>query len=269
MKTLHLQVFSGLGSRMRAVIGAIAWCKHNSARLVVHWPVKDRSETSGLFPIKFAELFVSDWIEDVAIEYTTIDAKNWPPSPKEYGTDNWRCRSCDPAGIVTDSMDLSEWPFLEDWKPSKFVQAYIDSVDIPDGCVGVHIRHALAQPATQTVDWFINRMREIRESDKNVVFFLSCDSLVVEKEVLSWFPSSIHVRKDYNYDRNGIAKAAADLFLLAKCDRMIGSYNSSFSELAGWMRGGAYLPGWGRVGWLPGANYEDSHTPYEVNDELS
>ena len=82
------------------------------------------------------------------------------------------------------------------------------------------------------------------------------------------FPDILHINKSYLYDGIGIEKTAADLFMLKECDWMLGSYTSSFSELAGWMRGGAYRPGWGREGWLPGANYEDSMTP-PVNIETA
>ena len=255
MTTLHVQVISGLASRMRAVLGAIDWAKRHGTGVRVWWPWRDRSEELGVFPAWFSDLFDSR-----CSEQRLQGPENWPKQITQVSpdSDDCRVRTCDPE---TFGVCHPEWPHRDWWKPSESVRACIDSVKWPTGkVVGVHIRHALAQPTTPPLPWFLNRMREIRERH-NVRFFLSCDAKSIQQAVCSMFPDTIHQERTYAYDGLGIRRAAADLFLLHRCDWMIGSYNSSFSELAGWLRGGAYLPGWGREGWMPGGRYEDARTP--------
>jgi len=268
MKHLKIQVFSGLGSRMRAVIGAIAWAKNNNATVGVCWPRIDKSEELGEFPVWFSELFDSP-LPESQMERPETGGRYWPKSPGVTSASKdgeYLCRTCDPATIIDEDMSLDGWPYTEMWKPASEVESHF--IEIPNRTVGVHIRHSLAQPGAQGVEWYISRMREI-ESEYDTGFFLSCDAIAVEEQVKAEFPDVIHIPKDYKYDNLGIKKTAADLFLLQRCDWMLGSYQSSFSELAGWMRGGEYLSGWGREGWLPGGRYEDSKTsPVGIDEAL-
>lgn len=259
MKTLNVQVLSGLGSRMRAVIAGIAWARAHGAKVRVCWPWADPSETSKEFPAWFSDLFDSP-LEERRLEKPIIYGKEWPQQPLETA-DGWNVRFCEPEGLGVSQLDLTGWPFCELWRPARLVRDQIDAVAWPQGkVVGVHIRSALAQPSTPAVSWFLARMHAIRR-DYAVRFFLSTDAPYVQEQVLREFPGTVHQERTFRYDQLGIARAAADLFLLQRCNWLIGSYNSSFSELVGWMRGGAYLPGWGRPGWMPGGRYEDAQTP--------
>lgn len=261
MKTLHVQVYSGLGSRMRAVVAAIAWGKLNNADITVHWPWNDPSERLGVFPAIFHDLFESP------LSSVTMPGpdRTWPKEITEKGG-GWLIRTCEPETVLAGTEPPDGWPYAELWQPSELVQEQVDLIDWPQGrVVGVHIRHSLAQPSTPPLAWFLGRMRELYDRH-SVRFFLSCDTKQVERAVTDQFPDTLHLPRTYDYDRMGIARAAADLFLLARCDWMVGSYNSSFSELAGWLRGGKYLPGWGREGWMPGGSYEDARTPPNASE---
>ncbi|WP_188500462.1 hypothetical protein [Pontibacter amylolyticus] len=102
--------------------------------------------------------------------------------------------------------------------------------------VGVHIRrsdhtasieHSPLQKFTSAMD------REIEENNAN--FFLSTDCKTTEKELLEKYPNRITTFQKSSYNRNseqGIQEALIDLYCLSKTDKVLGSYYSSFSQVA-------------------------------------
>lgn len=271
MRTLNVQVMSGLGSRMFAVIAGIAWSKVRAAGLRIHWPRRDTSESLGEFPCWFSELFDSPFQE-----CRLSGPENWPKQISEC-TGGWRIRAWSPECFISDgeSDDLrihtvpDGWPYTALWKPSVAVLEHVHSVTWPDGkVIGVHIRKTNAQPSATPVEWYVSRIREIQNLYSVSAIYLSCDHPQPEQIIRENFPVVVSQAKvpstvsgGYRYDRTGIMREAADWRLLSRCDWMLGSYNSSFSAVAGWMRGGEYQPGWGREGWMAGGRYEDARTP--------
>ena len=272
MKTLRVQTISGLASRMRAVIAGIAWAKARGATVSVCWPWEDKSEADGVFPIWFSDLWNSPLKEEQFLKPAVEGVWRRTPAEMPDGS-GWTCRLCEPEALNVSALDLTGWPYTELWQPSPLTKKMMASVASfrlkpEERIVGVHIRHSLAQSTTPPIEWFLRRMDLIKQQFPHVRFFLSCDAKVVEEQVLAAYPDTLYQPRNYKYDRIGIARAAADLYLMKQVDWMIGSYNSSYSELMGWMRGGKYLPGWGRPGWMPGGRYEDSLTP-PVEAELA
>jgi hypothetical protein len=104
--------------------------------------------------------------------------------------------------------------------------------------VGVHIRRrtevnwVIENSPTQS---FIDHMRAEVEADPNVEFFLATDDQREEANVTQAFPGRIFSypkqsrRRD---DQTGIEEAVIDLFCLARCRKVLGSWRSSFSETA-------------------------------------
>lgn len=244
---------------MRAVLAALAWARANKTQIVVHWPRNDPSETLGTFDVGFKELFETE-IEEVVMQ-DPVKAPTWRKVIQPYKGE--LCiRFCEPEVLEIDQLPLDGWPFQTAWLPGPEVRAEMAKVEFPESkLVGVHIRHALAQNTTPAIGWFINRMREL-ERGFNCRFFLATDARFVEDEVRSVFPDVICQNKgDYAYDRTGIIRTAADLFLLRRCGWCVGSTGSSYSELAAWMRGASYISGWNRPDWGPNGRWEDSKTP--------
>ena len=66
-------------------------------------------------------------------------------------------------------------------------------------------------------------------------FFLATDSAELERRFVERFGKSLVVHSKQSYDRSvetSIKEAVVDLYCLAACKRIIGSYWSSFSETA-------------------------------------
>ncbi len=119
---------------------------------------------------------------------------------------------------------------------SMFHPKQIPSLDV-SGCIGVHIRrsdHSLSWQYSPT-EAFEQRMRKAVEQNPQTRFFLATDNPSDESALTRSLPGRILVRPKHSLDRNNpqaIADALADLWLLSRCDRIIGSYQSSFTDTA-------------------------------------
>lgn len=107
--------------------------------------------------------------------------------------------------------------------------------------VGVHIRQGDNFKAIENSPLFMfeGRMREILSSEPCVLFYLSTDSVMVKNMFREKF-SNIIDSGVHDFSRNtldGIVDAACDMIMLAKSEQIIGSYYSSFSEVASQFRG--------------------------------
>jgi hypothetical protein len=105
--------------------------------------------------------------------------------------------------------------------------------------VGVQVRrtdNAMAI-ANSPLELFTARMRELLATDDTTRFFLATDDVNVELELkLTFGDRIISPPKDLSRQTiAGIQAAVVDLFVLAGTGRILGSYWSSFSEVAAWM----------------------------------
>ena len=108
--------------------------------------------------------------------------------------------------------------------------------------IGVHIRTVAAHAktvASSPLDWFLAQMERLRQEHPGCAFFLSCDSLKASRELRARFSGTIHEQTSLTgfNTRRGIRKALLDLMLLSRCDHILGSYWSSFSEMAYLLQG--------------------------------
>lgn len=134
-------------------------------------------------------------------------------------------------------LDVNELQFQ--LKPQSQFQDKVGSLKIsPSNTVGVHIRRtdhnwSIEHSANGK---FISMMHEAIKDNPQLKFFLASDDDQTIAEMQSTFPNRIirfnHEAKNRN-DPSGIDSAILDLFALAACGRVIGSYLSTFSDLAG------------------------------------
>lgn len=106
-----------------------------------------------------------------------------------------------------------------------------------DQTVGVHIRRTDHTEAVQysSLAKFIKAMDNELQEDKNTTFFLATDCPKTERELKSLYPARVITFSKASYNRNssqGIQDALVDLFCLSKTKKVLGSYYSSFSQVA-------------------------------------
>lgn len=103
--------------------------------------------------------------------------------------------------------------------------------------IGVHIRrgdHRLAT-AYSSLEKFTSIMRQELDYKSDSTFYLTTDCKQTEEQLLRQFPNKILTSPKSSYDRNtagGIQDALVDLYALSKTKKILGSYYSSFSEVA-------------------------------------
>ncbi len=111
--------------------------------------------------------------------------------------------------------------------------------------VGVHIRRTdhrwLHHSPTNE---FVSLMEQEAARRPGVVFFVATDDLDEEKNLQQRFPGRIITHPKRSLDRNSsaaIKDAAIDLYSLARCGKIIGSYGSSFSIAAAQIGGSEFI----------------------------
>lgn len=130
------------------------------------------------------------------------------------------------------------------FRPTSEIQERIDAVaaGFAPHMVGVHIRRtdnvsAIGKSGTQA---FIQAMEQEIALDPEVKFFLATDEMKEEQILREHFGDRIISNENRVLDRNSVAgmhDAMIDLFGLAKTDKILGSFWSSFTDVAAEMRG--------------------------------
>ena len=112
----------------------------------------------------------------------------------------------------------------------------------PENIIGIHIRmgdNRMAQKLS-TLDLFLLHIENEIRLNYPVHFFLSTDSSKTEEILLDKFPDYITVQTNKSLDRS-TEKSAKDAFVdmlcLSKTKKIIGSYHSSFSDIAAILSG--------------------------------
>lgn len=128
--------------------------------------------------------------------------------------------------------------------PTEQLQKRIDEMTSRFGasCVGVHIRRTDNKPAIgkSSTDAFLASMRRELEADPDTMFYLATDDMNEESILREAFPGRILSNQKRCLQRDsaeGMHDALLDLFCLSNTRKIIGSYFSSFTDIAADMRG--------------------------------
>lgn len=268
MPVLRLQVYSGLASRLRAVVGAMAYCEVTGKDLIVHWPFEDKSEDAGEFPCRMKDIWDhpfqevnggnsywtasqnGDLADEGDVRFRTCHLCNW--------TDYFRRPIGEYAHQLTLTDEVADMVRTIETKFSRWQHPLVT----------VSIRAHNKQRETPRLPWFIDRMKELVKLQPAVTFFLSADCIETQAAMEQEFGGRVLCqRKTYLYDREGIMRWAADLYLLALGDWMVGSTRSSFSQMAAFMRGAERIDHLkSDTGSIIGGFYEDSRHPPKAGE---
>lgn len=127
------------------------------------------------------------------------------------------------------------------FRPKAPIQEIITSYK-EDNIIGVHVRRTDHQYSItySPTEKFIEYMNKEIDKDSNVKFFLATDDPSVEITLRKVFPNKIVSHCKKSLDRNNptaIQDAVVDLYCLSNCRKLIGSYSSSFSDIASGING--------------------------------
>jgi len=128
--------------------------------------------------------------------------------------------------------------------PTEPLQKRMDSFTARFGkrCVGVHIRRTdnAVSMGKSTTEQFLSLMQAELDAHPETLFFLATDDKKEEALLREVFPGKILSNENRSLDRNsveGIHDALLDLYCLAATKKLIGSYWSSFTDIAADMHG--------------------------------
>jgi len=249
----------GLCNRMRAMNSAFAFAAQVPIGLEIVW-CKD-----AMLNCSLSELFT---LRSETCRVTEFDI-NTRAGRFAFASRRWLCRAKKKIWIDQGNLfdlDMFDEKFLQGIKltgcyletyssffynPSPFsnlnltkeIQGTVDTYSILlSNAVGIHIRRTdnessiLNSPSRM----FQEAMMKEMDLDPNVIFYLATDSPEEEVFFKEVFPSNIVCHKKTSYDRNdpkAIRDALIDLYCLANCRKLIGSYWSSFTDTASEIRG--------------------------------
>ena len=243
-----IQPSGGLCNRMRVINSAYVLAKRRKERLIVLW------YTCSELNCPFEELFLP------TKEITIINIRSLLDIRKIYYqlTSGSRFTNEDILHNKTDGVlhpeferTLKKRVYIFTWEhffpsedyhlfiPTEILQKRIHKIAENFGkhCIGVHIRRTDNIPSkdSSSTEHFISSMEAEVAKDRNVKFFLATDDRDEEAALRLHFGNRIISNQNKVLDRNsptGIQDAVIDLFSLAQTEKILGSYYSSFTDIA-------------------------------------
>lgn len=239
MKTLNLEVNAGLGNRIRAMISGICWAEKLCRRLVIWWPVKP--ECAAGFSILFNGSGFPDWVEirdTISSEVPTQvlspdDARSFFEGKDDIDTLYIKSHGC--FWPRTDGVANMKWlSYLRAVQPSAAVEDVYSrwkSQGLLCHTV-IHIRGTDNEKARRLSPLSMFKSAIVDETGEN--FTLISDDTDLLLEMYECFGERMRIpeRIRQRFTEEGMIEATAAFFVLARAFKVLGSANSSFSEIA-------------------------------------
>lgn len=255
----------GLANRLRSIVSALSLAEDCNTHLRIIW-FRDKGlncDFHSLFqPLNYPNVTLRD---ATVLDYWIYDRprkKNLRlPSLFQYFLFQKRMYERETRRIV-DTFDFFGWAnnskvllaSYDIFYPMKYsltdcfiplenirsrIQKYVDLFD--EHTVGVHIRRTdhRVSISQSTTDSFIDQMNKELSNNPQTRFFLATDS-EEERELLKNIFKERIITASHNVTRetqSGLEDAVIDLYLLSKTNKIFGSAESTFSQIAAEMSG--------------------------------
>lgn len=241
----------GLCNRIRAIASAVQVSKETGQRLVVIWQKDYPLEScfSDLFekPKDFSIVdlnvpknrFVRLIVNRIA---NFVFARKWmkcqfTPMQEVEFVDYCRRHKSRRLIVFSTWRKFSEKRDYDWLRPVGCLRSKIEALSsYAKGAVGVHIRRTdnIYSIKYSPVELFVDRINTELMMNPNVPIFVASDDDGIKKVLTEKFPKNVYSRDHVaaRSERNGIADAVVDLYLLAMTRKIYGSFTSSFSEEA-------------------------------------
>lgn len=236
----------GIGNRVRVILSALQWQKDTGKGVRILWcqdkglacsfnklfvPIKEVKEIRNLF---FYKVLRKVYLHS---PYRFIHAFNYNENDKlkdwlEHPTGMLYCSSC------SDFYKSNTLKFHDVFKLNDSLKLKLDEIikDFNTSMIGVHIRRTDNVEAIKStpIQKFVKYIESSLANNDNLKFYLATDDIEVKNDFVKMFGDKIittncALRRD---TEDGIISAILELYALASCSKIIGSYYSSYSELA-------------------------------------
>lgn len=249
---IYFEPQAGLCNRMRSIESAYQIALELNTKLCIIWLCNADCKA------KFSELYEKisgvELIEIPALfgTRTTVRYHRWRTKRLMK-----RCMETKKYGLYKDASAVRDFVQGKDvyvqscgvwypyekgrnlFKPIPPIQEAIDKKkkELGEFCLGVHIRrtdHVVSNKDSGT-ELFVQRMQAELQKNPETRFFVASDSENEKKHMQKLFGERIVLNENIELKRNskiGIVNAVKDLFLLACCNKILGSAESSYSTMA-------------------------------------
>jgi hypothetical protein len=233
-KKLH-----GLGNRLRVTLGSRSLARWAHRDFAYTWPTGPAFGASFDELWQFGEKRISplrsrllsvrhpyrrhelDWLEsarsDSVWQIRTAHALHLPPGATPWGEE---LQSLAPVAAIAERvLDFSGRHLAG------------------EPYVGVMVRaHAVSNTETlkfSPLEWYIDRMRELRAAYPGIRFFLSADTTQAQSQVIDAVPGTVALEDKGGYNtKAALVSSVVDLYLLAGGAHLLAPHFSSFPEVA-------------------------------------
>lgn len=223
--SLHIEVLAGMGNRLRAMISAICWAEDRDLSLHVIWPANDPA-CMARFQTLFDPRSLPRWV--------TVDM-----GPME--SEATMILSPEDMEKTPNATTIRSYGHFYQKDPKRWLhyfRALRPVMEIPSNLfttssVGVHVRRGDHEKAKRhsPLSAFI---RAMDAESPTTVFTVATDSMNDRRELEEryrgriWFPAAALSR----ITQKGMNDAVVDFIALSRSSKILGSFASSFSELA-------------------------------------
>lgn len=240
----------GLGNRMRVIHSAILLARmHQQKRVTVLWK-KDSGLNAGFYEL-FEEIPSVTIEENIGLMALKFYGFKYFPAVKyvddklaaeyQFSIDYWQ--SVSRNFLINTCMDFL--PVKQDgnlyslFKPVAEINRKVEELKkaFTDFTIGVQIRRTDNRPAiaNSPLEGFINAMHKIINEEPRTTFFLCTDDKQCESDLKKIFGHRIMTQESKILNRDsseGIRSAVIDLYGLGSTKYILGSFQSSFGEVA-------------------------------------
>ena len=242
MTNLNVWCLSGLGNRVRSLLGARELCERHGWRFSYTW-----DDHSAALSAELDDLWEQDFERTSRTaatlrrlprrDFLSGDQRTWPSGTEER---RWIDLKTGDYIVDRDGERLDWGKQLRALRPSAAVAQRLRSASDEMGTqeyVGVMIRaHEASHPKTKEfspVSWYERRMRERLEARPSLRFHLSCDVPEVAEALVAQFPSAMTQQDKGGYNTTvGTQAAVADVYMLAASSGILRPFWSSFTTMS-------------------------------------
>ena len=252
---ITLEPIGGLGNRMRVLDSGIALSRFTGCELHIVWTVRNQ------MPCRFEELFevpaaftslrqVRDphflrWLRLCRARAAYARFIDIPEARQLVAAGESFVALANTPGVMIRTYDRffpNATPYTDLVPASPIRQALERYRELLPRMVGVHIRRQDNRQsiAISPTGQFLKKMRAELELDPATEFFLATDDLREESLLRREFGARVHTHPKQSVRRGArrsALDAVVDLYCLAGCRKLLGSFYSSFTDTAAAIRG--------------------------------
>lgn len=244
----------GLGNRLRVLSSAYELCKRNQQKLLVIWP-KESDLNAGFYDFfkvdhlniktircgRFLHRFVEYFFKySRRCRFLKISIINGDFVLKNRGEGLVKLLKNNKVVLLRTCYELKKSYSIANIQFNEKIinKSVLTTLKIDfNNLIGVHIRRTDSKWSIENSPLyvFVEKMYLLLQQNSALYFYVASDDENEKCRLKEIFKDRVIIQPMINYDRNsyeGVENSVIDLYNLSCCKKILGSYGSSFSEIA-------------------------------------